>query len=107
LSAHLLAGDVALLPYADGASARRGSLLACASHGLPIVSTRPAGVEVADFIDAIEPNPQALAEAVLEVAANPSPWRAASRALADQVSWRRVAQTHVELYDRLLEGAPR
>src|SRR5205085_8436561 len=36
LSAHLLAADVALLPYADGASPRRGSLLACAEHGLPI-----------------------------------------------------------------------
>jgi glycosyltransferase involved in cell wall biosynthesis len=30
LSAHLLAADMAVLPYADGASPRRGSLIACA-----------------------------------------------------------------------------
>jgi glycosyltransferase involved in cell wall biosynthesis len=107
LSAHLLAGDVALLPYADGASARRGSLLACAAHGLPIVSTLPAGAEVAQFIRAIEPDPLLLAQAVREVAANPSAWHMASRALADDVSWRRIAQAHVDLYDRLLKGPRR
>ena len=50
VSAYLLAGDVALLPYVDGASPRRGSLLACAEHGLPIVSTLPASAAVADAV---------------------------------------------------------
>jgi glycosyltransferase involved in cell wall biosynthesis len=104
LSAHLLAGDVALLPYSDGASARRGSLLACAEHGLPIVSTLPAGEEVAPFIRAVASDPAALACAVTGVAANPSQWRAASGALAEQVSWPRIAQAHLDLYDRLLRG---
>ncbi|MFN8423889.1 MAG: glycosyltransferase family 4 protein [Anaerolineae bacterium] len=42
VSAWLHAADVAVLPYADGASYRRGSLLAALTHGVPIVTTRPA-----------------------------------------------------------------
>jgi glycosyltransferase involved in cell wall biosynthesis len=41
LSATLLACDVIALPFRDGASARRGTLMAALAHSLPIVSTRP------------------------------------------------------------------
>jgi glycosyltransferase involved in cell wall biosynthesis len=102
LSAYLLAGDVALLPFADGASARRGSLLACAEHGLPIVSTIPAGAEVARHVLAVSPDADALAHAVLSVAREPAPYRALSRDLADAVSWPRIAARHVALYEALL-----
>src|SRR5207237_4253820 len=70
LSSYLLAADVALLPYADGASGRRGSLLACAEHRLPIVSTLPAAPEVADAVLAVEPNAAALADAAARAAAD-------------------------------------
>jgi glycosyltransferase involved in cell wall biosynthesis len=106
LSAHLLAADVAVLPYLDGASPRRGSLLACAEHGLPIVSTEPASGAVTSAIHAVPPDPTALAEAVLEIAANPSlsaHLRESSRALAATVSWQRIANAHVAIYDRLLQ----
>ncbi|MGE3271286.1 MAG: glycosyltransferase family 4 protein [Chloroflexota bacterium] len=41
LSATLLACDALALPFRDGASARRGTLMAALAHGLPIVSTLP------------------------------------------------------------------
>ncbi|MHB8645066.1 MAG: glycosyltransferase, partial [Thermomicrobiales bacterium] len=38
----LAASDVCLLPYRDGASPRRGSLLAALAQGIPVVTTTPA-----------------------------------------------------------------
>ncbi len=42
VSAHLLAADAALMPYRDGVSFRRTTLVAVLNHGLPVISTRPA-----------------------------------------------------------------
>jgi glycosyltransferase involved in cell wall biosynthesis len=41
LSASFAAADLCVLPYRDGVSFRRGSLMAALTHGLPIVSTEP------------------------------------------------------------------
>jgi glycosyltransferase involved in cell wall biosynthesis len=105
VSAYLLAGDVAVLPYADGASARRGSLLACAEHGLPIVSTLPAGREVAGSVAAVPAAPRSLANAVLRVAvdsAERARLREASFALGRRTSWAAIAAAHVRIYRPLL-----
>jgi glycosyltransferase involved in cell wall biosynthesis len=104
LSRHLLAGDVALLPYTDGASPRRGSLLACAEHGLPIVSTEPASRAVAKAIRAVAPSAAALAAAVLDVVQNPAVsvgLRESAAALADTNSWPQIAAAHIKIYQEL------
>ena len=41
VSAALLSADMAVLPFADGASFRRGSLLAVLEHALPVITTLP------------------------------------------------------------------
>jgi glycosyltransferase involved in cell wall biosynthesis len=44
-SGYFLAADVAAFPFADGASLRRGSLLAALAHGVPTVSTAETAEE--------------------------------------------------------------
>ena len=57
------------LPYVDGASLRRGSLLAAIAHGKAIVTTEPRypieGLRHEDSVLYVPPNdPQSLADAV-------------------------------------------
>jgi glycosyltransferase involved in cell wall biosynthesis len=102
VSQYLLAADIAVLPYRDGASPRRGALLACAEHGLPIVSTLPASDAVADAVLAVAPDDaHVLTEAVTRVADDTrlaERLRAGSRALAQRVSWAGIAERHLALY---------
>jgi glycosyltransferase involved in cell wall biosynthesis len=41
VSAHLQAADMLVMPYKDGASLRRGTLMAALAHGRPLISTVP------------------------------------------------------------------
>lgn len=99
VSGHLTACDLIALPYRDGVSFRRGSLMAAIAHGCTIISTHPE-VDmpeiVADYhMRLIAPDsPTALAIAVEDLADNPDlrqDMGANARALAEQFSWPRIA----------------
>ena len=105
LSAYLLAADVALLPYADGASLRRGSLLACAAHGLPIVTTAPAAAGLDQVVLAeVAGEAEALAQAVLRVGREADlreRLRRSAARLAQKATWYHIADQHVRIYRSL------
>ncbi|CAG0934587.1 Alpha-monoglucosyldiacylglycerol synthase [Thermoflexales bacterium] len=72
VSRALLACDVLVLPYVDGASLRRGSLHAAMAHGRAIVTTEPpqpiGGLQHEESVLYVPPrDPQALATAVQRV----------------------------------------
>jgi glycosyltransferase involved in cell wall biosynthesis len=109
VSANLLASDIAVLPYRDGVSFRRGSLMAALAHGLPVVSTEPA-VPLPELrpnenmVLASVQSPTALAEGVAEVWRNPVMRGRLSQGAADLANlftWESIARRHTVLYHDL------
>ena len=109
VSANLLASDICVLPYRDGASFRRGSFMAALAHGLPIVSTRPR-VDVPELrhgenILLVPPDaPVALAEAIARLAADSELrerlGKEAAR-LAQDFTWEKIAEKTQALYEEV------
>jgi glycosyltransferase involved in cell wall biosynthesis len=122
VSAHLLAADIAALPFADGASFRRGSLLAALAHGLPVITTLKAkrqtlnaeAFSVQRSAFSVQPlqdgehallvppgDAAALAGAIARLAEDAA-LRArlgeGGRALAAQFGWDAIAERHEEVY---------
>jgi glycosyltransferase involved in cell wall biosynthesis len=42
VSTYLQAADLMVMPYKDGVSLRRGTLMAALAHGRPVITTEPA-----------------------------------------------------------------
>jgi glycosyltransferase involved in cell wall biosynthesis len=106
VSANLMASDVCLLPYLDGASFRRGSFMAALAHGLPIVSTLPA-VETPELrqgeniLLAPPDEVEALAQRVLTLMADQDLRRRlgeGARHLSRRFEWDRIARETLTLY---------
>lgn len=120
VSAHLLAADAALLPYRDGASYRRGSLMAALAHGLPVVSTQGAGSEAPtsgglptlvngdNVLLAPPESPAALAQAVVRLM-DDAPLRqrlaGGASALSRAFAWDAIARTTERVYTTVIAGA--
>jgi glycosyltransferase involved in cell wall biosynthesis len=128
VSAHLLAADIGVLPFADGASLRRGSLLAALAHGLPVVTTLQTNDQgrttkedaralghssfaLRPFTDGenvllVPPGDAPALEAAIERLARDARLReqlaAGGRMLADQFGWDAIAAQHEQLYGQLL-----
>lgn len=115
VSAHLRACDVCVLPYRDGASYRRGTLMAALAHGCAIVTTvvnAPASVvsKLPPLRDGencmlIPPDaPPAIVSAVQRLMASRELREhigAGAQKLAAHFTWDKIAQQHLELYERM------
>ena len=114
VSGHLTACDIVALPFRDGVSFRRGSLMAALAHGCSIISTHPQ-VDVPELIEDVHmrlvppDSPTALAIAIEDLADNPE-LRAAmgrnARELSQRFTWETIAAQTAAYYQELLE-APR
>lgn len=108
VSAHLLAADCVALPFRDGASFRRGSLLAALAHGCAVISTTPTDAETARDLAKgmaglmVPPDDLRALRAALARLAADSALRASLAAAAPTVaapfSWEAIAAQHVRLY---------
>jgi glycosyltransferase involved in cell wall biosynthesis len=127
VSSVLAAADVAALPFIDGASLRRGSLLACLAHGVPVVTTPPAaapdvapGHRVPPFDDpaahriderivALAPagDDAALARELYRLINDPVRSHDLGRAgqiFAARLDWAAIARATTSVYYRVLNG---
>jgi len=116
VAAHLAAADLAALPYRDGASWRRGSLLAALAAGLSVVTTTPTpGYDAAGALPALTDGDAALLVApadppALALALGRLAGDAALRgrladgalALAAHFDWATIAAAHRDLYRALV-----
>lgn len=96
----------AYLPFPDGASERRGSMLAALLNGLPVLSTVGPATPLG-MLQVIVPtaNPQHALSTLDELVACPERLRqigAESRRYAGRFSWREIANRHHEIYHQLL-----
>lgn len=120
VSRFLQALDVCALPFVMGASYRHGTLAAALAHGLPIVTTRPAGPPAGgpgrlprlvdgENVRLVPPgDPPALAAAIGELADDRDLRErvaAGAAALAPRFGWDAIAGETRQLYDALVGGA--
>jgi glycosyltransferase involved in cell wall biosynthesis len=110
VSANLLAADVCVLPYRDGASFRRGSFMAALAHGCAIVSTTPR-VPVPELRDGenillVPPDDaEALAAAISRLAKDVDLRQhlgSGAAELAQHFTWERIAARTLALYEKSL-----
>jgi len=113
VSASFWASDICVLPYRDGVSFRRGTLMAALAHGMPIVSTCPQ-VQVPEIVEGVNmslapPNdPEALAGRIREVADSEELRQRLARGAADLAklfSWESIAESTMRLYERMLTAS--
>jgi glycosyltransferase involved in cell wall biosynthesis len=109
VSANMLAADLAVMPYRDGVSFRRTTLIALLKHGLPIISTHPPSPlpQITDGVNMLLAAPgdvTGLTQQALRVADDP-PLRqrlqAGAIALSQPFDWSTVAAATNRVYESL------
>lgn len=107
ISRWLVACDAIALPFLDGLSARRGSFMNAAAHGVPVITTYPpvrGTVDVkADEVGFVAPyDERRLAEALAEIRDNPlrrQRLTEGAQAIAARHTWSEIARRTLEAYD--------
>jgi glycosyltransferase involved in cell wall biosynthesis len=94
------------MPFPDGASEKRGSLLAALSNGLPVITTkgRSTPTELEDVVRFCSSPAEAVeaAQALLEAPALREELGARGRHYAEKFSWESIAQSHIAIYQQLV-----
>jgi glycosyltransferase involved in cell wall biosynthesis len=109
VSADLNACDVLLMPYEDGASLRRGTLMAGLAHGCAIVTTTPPGplpelVAGRDLLFVAPRDATGAARAVAALADDPALMarvRTQAHTASGQFTWRAIAHSHLAVYEKV------
>ncbi|MCL5999677.1 MAG: glycosyltransferase family 4 protein [Chloroflexi bacterium] len=110
VSAALAACDCIALPYRDGVSFRRGTLMAALAHGCAVVTTTPR-VALPELVDGqnvllVPPDsPAVLASALRRVLSSPelqTRLQAGSRELSVQFGWDRIAAASLRVYNHTI-----
>ena len=105
----LKASDAVVLPFRDGASFRRGSLMAAIHYGCPIITTVPR-VHVPEFVHGqnmllIPPDdPASLAATLRELYSNPDigeHLRRGATQLAGRFNWERITHDYITFFERI------
>ncbi len=112
VTASFLAADLCVLPFREGVSFLHGTFHAALAHGVPILTTQPR-VHLPELVDRenillVPPeDPQALAEAINRLAAEPDLRRtlgSGARLLSEQFRWEKIAADTLDLYRALGAG---
>ncbi len=116
VSTYLHAADLMVMPYRDGVSLRRGTLMAALAHGCSLITTEPNSptpelVHQQNVWFVPAQDPAALAEAIQTLAANRDLAQRlgqGARQLADLFTWDKIAaQTADFLYQTILRRQQR
>lgn len=108
VSADLRSCDLLLMPYEDGASLRRGTLMAGLAHGCAIVTTTPHDplpelVAGRDLLYVPPNDDWAAAQAVMRIADDKmltASLRQQARERSAQFRWEAIARQHLQCYER-------
>lgn len=111
VSAYLSTVDVVALPYQDGVSLRRGSLMAALAHGRPIISTQTETEEAAlrhghNLLLVPPGDPDSLASEIKGLAVTPQQGAAlglAAKETAARFDWSSISAETLRFYRSLID----
>lgn len=112
VSANLLAADAVVMPYRDGVSFRRTTLIAALRHGCPVVSTVPADpvtipeIQPGENMLLAQPHDaSSLAQTIQTLTADGALRQKlgqGAKQLGDLFEWGKIAEAQAELYQSLV-----